>query len=1054
MKADICNDLTKCRIILVLTALSLFLGNNVVLAQNTPIYKDGNVAVYQYSHGWEIMHGGNLVGYGDGVLDMETIPPAFKDLIDFYAVEPVSPVTKRPKTKAAPTLSEEYGPLIKTKWFQRSPYNDLFPEIPDGSGVKQHALVGCTSVSSGMMMNFFHYCKPFLVKGTNTIEGISPNLVSPFISNVRTENKNEKIYVTFDYDFAKQYSSSLYTPDFEEINSDSYEVSKYLLAIAFVQQAGFGLDVTLTFRDKQMNAIENLYGYHYDSYNYKTISGLDLNYNNVIADAIKKGWPVIVGGQTSEGSGHSYIIDGYDGELYHFEYGWGGKDNGWFAVPAKYAYNYNFIIAHPDIEDFTYLKPNPKYLCVKGVGNNFNKKIEMKQSGSNKWSYCQKEPVDLPAGTYEYYFEYADGSKLAPYTSSTLQLDYDTSPFSWTGLFTTNPAKIKLTKGYKLNFWHKLNQGEVMIEGLDFHVAISGKVLDLDNNPVAGAMVTYYDACPVIVQEETYEITNTNWSVPKYPSWRKNTFVSSANCLAGMDIRIHSKKGNPGDLIVAILDYTNKEVWKKQIPYSQVVTGQWMHIDFDETVFVAPSDPYYVALASEEWESGTNTYYTSCDEEHNISYRIYSSDIPFINSRSDGSYSCSVDKYSSLTLSAFSKDMVFNTLEFENVTEDLTEQNIVQTGFTFVDISGKVLDKDNYPIEGAVITSASAIPVPIIDQSNPPAGSSGNRVYTYGVAKEFVPTKFFLTQLDLMLFRKGEPGNIHVSISDVFDNTLWEDDILSSSIPTSGKNYIELKFSKPIAVDPGQTYRINLISTTCNDDNRCNYFINEDNHQMVYKVWGCNDYYSFSDSDGKYVYRTDGGFSGKLHAYYDTKTFGTVSFTQQMLNISDINFIENGENIVIDRTMISISVQKPTKTEYLIGEAFNPAGMVVKAKYDNGSEETIISGYEIAGFDSSTEGEKTITVTYGEFSATFVIKVDEITPVSSVNQYDYLSVWSFKRIIYIDNALNAEIRVIDLNGRIVRQMKSSTSRCEIHLNKSGVFVVNVAGRSFKVMLFD
>ena len=160
MKTDIGNGLTKCRIILILTALMLFCGNSLVVAQNNPIYKNGNVAVYQYSNGWEIMHGNHLVGYGDGALDIATLSPAFKDLIDFYAVEPVSTETKRPKTKAAPSLSEEYGPFIKTKWNQQSPYNDLFPEIEDANGVKHHALVGCTSVSSGMLMNFFHYCKP------------------------------------------------------------------------------------------------------------------------------------------------------------------------------------------------------------------------------------------------------------------------------------------------------------------------------------------------------------------------------------------------------------------------------------------------------------------------------------------------------------------------------------------------------------------------------------------------------------------------------------------------------------------------------------------------------------------------------------------------------------------------------------------------------------------------------------------------------------------------------------------------------------------------------
>ena len=81
MRTDICNDLPKCRIIFILTAMMIMFGTNNLFAQSNPIYQNGNVIVYQYSHGWEIMHGNNLVGYGDGELDMETLHPAFKELI-------------------------------------------------------------------------------------------------------------------------------------------------------------------------------------------------------------------------------------------------------------------------------------------------------------------------------------------------------------------------------------------------------------------------------------------------------------------------------------------------------------------------------------------------------------------------------------------------------------------------------------------------------------------------------------------------------------------------------------------------------------------------------------------------------------------------------------------------------------------------------------------------------------------------------------------------------------------------------------------------------------
>ncbi|MBR4440937.1 MAG: C10 family peptidase [Bacteroidales bacterium] len=974
MRTNIYNNLSKCRMLLMLAALFVFLSNSNLSAQNAPVYQDGNVAVYQYPDGWEILHGTNLVGYGEGTFQTENLSPAFQELLDFYAAEPVTKVSKRPKKKAAPALTEEYGPLIKTKWKQGSPYNDLFPQAKNSNNELEKTLTGCTSISSGMMMYFYRYCTPFEVKGTNTIEGISPTLTSPFFTDLSSSLSNGKTTVTFSYDFANEYSSSTFTPDFDLMDSDPQEISKYLLAIAFVQQAGFGLDVTLTFRDKQMSAIKNKYGYDYVNYNYRDIADLDLTYNNVIADAIKKGWPVIVGGQTEEGSGHSYIIDGVNGDMFHFEYGWGGTDNGWFSVPAKYCKNYNFIIAHPNIENFAYLKADPKYLYIKGVDNDFDDKFDMQQTGSNKWSYCQKEPVDLPAGTYEFYFEYEDGSKIAPCLSSAIELDYSTSPFAWTGLFTSNPAKFTITEGYKLNFWHKLNSGEIMIEGLDFNVAISGKVLDKDNNPVAGALVsTYYDM-PVIIEDQSYEIASINWSVPKYPSWRKNTFEPSSNCLAGVDIKLHSKKGEPGALIVAILDNSNKVVCSKKIPYSDVITGGWMHVDFDETAFLVPYETYYVALASEEWQSGTNTYYCFCDDAHNIAFRTYASDAPFIRTGSDGSYSYTVNKYSSLTLTAFSDDMFFNSNEFNNVTENLTDQNLVQTGFRFVDISGSVFDKDNNPIEGALVTTAKSKPVSAIDQSNPTPGNNGNRVYTNGVTKEFVPTKKCLAQLDLMLFRKGDPGFINVSIADMSGNKLWEYDIPSSTLPTGGKKFLECKFEKPIAVTPGQSYTINLISDVCNDDNRCNYYVDETNHQLVYQVWGCDNFFVISDATGKYTYRTDAGWSGSLYAYYDDKTFDAITVTELWENAAGKDFKEKQVSNN-DPVIESISVVAPTKTEYLLGEELSTEGMVVTAHYNDGSEKEVDFGYELSGFDSENIGECTVNVTYSSFVATFKVTV-------------------------------------------------------------------------------
>ena len=55
--------------------------------------------------------------------------------------------------------------------------------------------------------------------------------------------------------------------------------------------------------------------------------------------------------------------------------------------------------------------------------------------------------------------------------------------------------------------------------------------------------------------------------------------------------------------------------------------------------------------------------------------------------------------------------------------------------------------------------------------------------------------------------------------------------------------------------------------------------------------------------------------------------------------------------------------QAPAKTQYVLGESFDTAGMVVTVVYGDGSTKEA-AAYAISGFDSSVEGESTVTVTW------------------------------------------------------------------------------------------
>ncbi len=91
---------------------------------------------------------------------------------------------------------------------------------------------------------------------------------------------------------------------------------------------------------------------------------------------------------------------------------------------------------------------------------------------------------------------------------------------------------------------------------------------------------------------------------------------------------------------------------------------------------------------------------------------------------------------------------------------------------------------------------------------------------------------------------------------------------------------------------------------------------------------------------------------------------------QKVLKVK-ISILDTSEPVAV-----SLEVTPPTKTAYRVGEEFDPAGLTVKAVLSDGGKRTLASGdYTLSGFDSSTAGSKTVTVTYGTLTGTFTVTV-------------------------------------------------------------------------------
>ena len=81
-------------------------------------------------------------------------------------------------------------------------------------------------------------------------------------------------------------------------------------------------------------------------------------------------------------------------------------------------------------------------------------------------------------------------------------------------------------------------------------------------------------------------------------------------------------------------------------------------------------------------------------------------------------------------------------------------------------------------------------------------------------------------------------------------------------------------------------------------------------------------------------------------------------------------------NVTIAKRVVSVSVSKPAKTSYRLGENLDTTGMVVKATYDDGTSAAVpITMVSVAGYSKSKLGSQEINVIYEGFYDSFQVSV-------------------------------------------------------------------------------
>lgn len=250
-----------------------------------------------------------LLGYSsDSPYDASNVSPDFQWWLTSMGKAVAQAETVQPKSlsihKAA--AKEDIAPIVKTKWNQSKPYNNLCPIVGG-----QRSVTGCVATAMAQLMNVWAWPKQAR-GGSVTLQGV-------------TVNFNESVY---DWDNMKN-TYSTYT----QAQADA--VAKLMLDCGFASNmnyspSGSGASdfVAAQGMVKYFNYDKHLQYIQRDWFS-------DSEWADVIYKELQEGRPVMICG--NDGTvGHAFVCSGFQmqrgTELFHINWGWGGYCDGYFII--------------------------------------------------------------------------------------------------------------------------------------------------------------------------------------------------------------------------------------------------------------------------------------------------------------------------------------------------------------------------------------------------------------------------------------------------------------------------------------------------------------------------------------------------------------------------------------------------------------------------------------------------------------------------------------------------------------------------------------------------
>ena len=230
---------------------------------------------------------------------------------------------------------ETVEPLVSTIWNQNCYYNAMCPEDENGPCGRVYA--GCVATAMAQIMRYWSYPE----RGTGSLSYTPPGYPEQSVNFGATT-----------YDWGNMPNSLEASSSPEQISAVATLI--WHCGVSTYMQYGYDGSGTVLY-----------YNTLIDYFNYSDELSMDYrnNYSDAswkakLKDCLSLGRPIYYCG-SSVMSAHAFVCDGYDNnDMFHFNLGWSGSHNGYYAINALYGYNSSQLACfniHPQGETTNYV---------------------------------------------------------------------------------------------------------------------------------------------------------------------------------------------------------------------------------------------------------------------------------------------------------------------------------------------------------------------------------------------------------------------------------------------------------------------------------------------------------------------------------------------------------------------------------------------------------------------------------------------------------------------------------------------------------------------------